>query len=471
MSPSWRTCFAIWRTAVYGARPTMVKVYSALLLMLAPLMAAGAAAFMPAPESARIIGFSVPLSMLSLFLWMRYVLGVIRQHTPVNAGLVPHLHRAVRSTTVLVWAVSLAPMALLASAMGNPELTFIALAAQLTAVGIACGARRDGKVLAPALVAFVAYAHNSPALLAKFSHPGALLAAGLCTLALAWHGLRVVFPCAGEGHWKLYRQQVKQGANNDMLVLQRFRHGSGARLPFYAWLLKRDLRSGAKRANLLMHALGPNMQRFSTVWPLFVFGVAALLARAGYLWSGAPAVPAQVLSSIMPGAFGGAVGLQAVALQRFVLSMYVTQREQALVRLSPLAPDANVLSSVLARRLLAIALGEWMTCTIFALGVVALLGGGWYEAKGILSLALPCLAAIGWILRDYSHQAKNWGVGNLVSPVLALVGVMALFFTRANEPLWDGVFVLMLALTAALLARRFYKMARAPVQFPAGRLG
>lgn len=469
MSPSWRVCFAIWCTAMAGERPATAKIWFVLLTVLALAAGIGSAVLMPGETTTRTVVVSVLLAMLGLCHWVRYVIGAARQNSPANAALVPNLHRSVRITTVLAWAVSLAPCALLASALENSAALFIAMAFELTALGLAFGGRKEGAVMAPLLVSVLGFAQHFAVLRELMTGRTGLLVAAMLTLALARHGLCAVFPRAGERHWQLRRRQAQQSSYGDAVAVQRLSRASGAYRPIYAWKLRRDLQRPAERANLMLHALGPNTHRLDMLVPLTGVAVAALLAKAGYLWAGSPGWPTQLQA--LPSLIGAAAGMQSMSLHRFVMSMANSRREQALVRLTPAAPDALLLPRVLARRLLTIALGEWLAWSVLALGVVALFDGGWLQVRVVAALAVPSLAGIAWILRDYTRRDQGWSVGPILTVALAVVSGTALLITRAYWQPWTAVLIVMLVLAGMLLRWRYSAMAAAPVAFPAGRFG
>ena len=469
MSPVLRAGFSIWCTAIAGERPATAKIWFVLLMVLALGSGIGAAVFMPGDSTAWKVVVYVALSILAVCHWIRYVMGATRQNSPANAALVPNLYRSVRITTVLAWAVSLVPCALLASTLEHSAALFIAMAFELTALGLAFGGRKEGAVLAPLLISVVGFCQHFAVLRELVTGRTGLLVVAMLTLALARHGLCAVFPRAGDRHWQLRRRQAQQSSYGDMVAVQRLSRTSGASRPIYAWQLRRDLQHPADRANLLLHALGPNTHRLDMVVPLIGVAVAALLAKAGYLWAGSPGWPTQLQA--LPSLIGVVAGVQSVSLHRFVMSMANSRREQALVRLTPAAPGAFQLPRVLARLLLTIALGEWLAWSMLALGVVALFDGGWLQVRVLASLAVPALAAISWILRDYTRRDQGWSLGSVLTVALAVVSGTALLITRAFWQPWTAVLIVTLALTGMLLRWRYSAMAAAPVPFTAGRVG
>jgi len=469
MSPSWSVCGAVWRNAVLGERRNWAIGWAVVSLALSALGVLFAVAFAASPM-ARMVAWTLPLAALALFHWLRYIPGAVRQNSPANARLVPGLHQSVRRTTVLAWCLTMAPMALLACAFEQPLLGMVVFCVAITAIGMARGGRRIGTVIYLLVIVAQGFVVGSDPMVAWLSSAPVLAVLMLMCLAMAWDGLRTIFPAGGERHWKILPAQAKERVSTDLHQSMRLNRAGGRSARLYALLLRHDLRAGASPRHLLLHALGPYNHRFDVVLPVLMVLLLALAARLvmSILGLDYGAVPAEIIRAFaVP-----LVLLQGLSLERMVVSMNNTRVEQALVRLAPRAPQADRLGRTLARQLLAISLAEWLASGLVVVAMLVLFGAGWPHMVIVATAMSVSLGAAGWALRDYTvDQSSSFGAEAIVQTLLLGAGGVALFLVRDNLPLWSALLALMVASAVAVIHGRWKTMVEAPVPFPAGRAG
>jgi hypothetical protein len=468
MSPALTVSGAIWHNAVLGERKTWAIGWAVVALALSVLGTMFAFVYAASPM-ARMVAWTLPLAALALFHWLRYVPGAVRQNSPANACLVPGLHKSVRRTTVLAWCLTMAPMALLASAFERPWLGFVVFCVAVTAIGTARGGRAMGNLIALLVIVAQAVVIGNAAMVTWLSSAPVLATLLLLCAAMAWDGLRSVFPAGGEQHWKLLAGQAKQRASSDLHLTMRLKRAGGGPARLYGFLLRRDLRPQASPRHLLLHALGPYNHRYDLVVPLVVALLLAVATRLllDALGIGYGTVPAFLIQSFaLP-----LVLLQGLSFERMVVSINNTRVEQALVRLAPRAPQADRLGRALARQLLAICLSEWLATGGALLAMLLLFGAGRQHLVVVATVMSVSLATTGWALRDYTlDQSGAFGGEAIVQTLLLGAGGVALFLVRDNLPLWGALLLLMLGSAAAVVHGRWRTMVDAPVPFPAGRL-
>lgn len=455
---------AVWSTAVLGARRSWVIGWSAVLLSLFVLAVLFFHIVGADQPDKRVFGSTIPLAMLALFYWVIYVPGAVRQNSPANARLVPGLHRAVRRTTVLAWCLTLAPLALLSSASERGALMFAALSLMVTSIGMARGGSATGAALFALLTMAIAFVPGKPALVAWLSTGPVLAALFVFGAALAWEGLRSVFPFGGDRHWKLLPAQETQRASGSLQRLMLSRRFAGGRASLYGWLLRRDLRPSARPEHLLLHALGPGNHRFDFVGYLLPVLLLAVLAKLvlAMLGLGASNVPLEIIAffsvTLLP--------MQGLNFQRLVVSMRNSRGEQALVRLAPRAPRADRLGRVLARQMLRVCLSEWLAFGAGALALILLFGGGVKELVTLAILQCVCLAMAGWPLRDYSKPRAALLV--VIAQAVLVAGLaLSLYMLRGQPVLWAA---LLLGCALAIVYQRWKTMAGAAPPFPAAAM-
>lgn len=469
MSPSWPIYRNIWRNAVLGERKGWLRGWTILALIVTLLAVIFVLAIGATKRSESLLLCVIPLAVLATFYWMRYVTGAVRQNSPANAHLVPGLNRNVRRTTVLTFLLTLAPMALLASASDDSVLVFVALAVIVTALGMGRGGRAAGSAIYLLMIVGSNFVQRRTGLIAWLSTPPVLAVLSLMAVALAWNALQSVFPAGGERHWKLLKGQAEQRNSTDLHKTMLLKRASGGRFRLYALLLRRDLRPAAKPEHLLLHALGPHNHRYDFVLPL---AITALLAAAAWLaaaWYGVTGEQVANGRDLVACFAVPLILLQGLTFERLVVSMDNTSGEQALVRLAPRAPRANRLGRSLARQLLQICLTEWLVCA-FAMLALALLFGAGREALVVLAtLVSASVGMTGWALRDYSGKQPGSAFKVIAQVVVMAIGGIAVFLARDNLAAWSALLVLLLGGAFAIVYDRWKTMVGAPVQFPARR--
>ena len=454
---------AIWSNAVLGERRGWVIGWSAVMLSLFVVVAVILFVFGSDQPSRQVIGSAIPLALLALFYWLRYVPGAVRQNSPANARLVPGLHRAVRRTTVLAWGLTLAPLALFASGFEHGALMFVALGVMMTSIGIARGGSLTGTVIFALAALTASLAANRPALVAWLSTAPVLAALFLLGVIYAWSGLRATFPFGGERHWKLLPAQEAQRAIGGSSWGRDWRVAR-TRVWLYGWLLRRDLRPCARPAHFLLHALGPGNHRFDFIWYLLPALLLALLARLvlAALGLGVSNVPLELIVIFSV----STIPSQGPNLHRLVASMRNTRGEQSLVRLAPRAPRADQLGRVVAGQMLRVCLSDWLACGVGALAVMLLFGAGFKELAVLASLQCTCLAMVGWPLRDYAKARSALPV--VIAQTVLVAGLaFSLYLVREQPVLWAALLAAQTGCALAIVYQRWKTMAGAAPPFPA----
>ena len=466
MSRGLRMHASIFFAALLGERRQLVVGWTVTAL-LACVAGAGLVAMAKGSAQAILTGILVPLMALAAFLWLRYVPGAVRQNSPANARLVPHLHALVRRTAIGAWCAAMLPFVLYAAVADNGVPVLLGAAVAMTALGMSRGGHASGTAIYILLIVGATFGPANTVLASWLASPAVLAAMGGACLLFAWFALGKTFPAGGEGHFRLLKQQGRQQAGTALADLQKLRLSSGKAERLYGMMLRHDL-CKARRENLLMHALGPSNHRFDFLAPLVVALAVILFAKAGlsqleFLPQGYIPQGILILASL-------GVLAQGITFHRFVASFTPTRGEQSLVRLTPAAPAAPVLGAVVARQLLRMALGEWAVFNVFVIAALLLFSGGWHEVQMVASMAAASLAMTGWALRDYAAAEGGSLVEVAVQCLLMGTGTVALFLVRGDLPMWSMLMLLLLGCSFAIVSGRLKAMAAAPVPFPAGRL-
>ena len=166
-------------------------------------------------------------------------------------------------------------------------------------------------------------------------------------------------------------------------------------------------------------------------------------------------------------------------LRRYANRIALTNKEQALVRLSPMLHSLSDMNQMLAQIMLWHSFFIWLKWTGITLIATALLGTP--ATSLMMQLALCCMSLpfLGTILIDYAADGEKQftavtAVMNLCL-VVQLVWFMTLFAEAGgNTPyimLWLMGFILSnITLALAIISIRWSKMMASPIAFPAGRM-
>lgn len=144
--------------------------------------------------------------------------------------------------------------------------------------------------------------------------------------------------------------------------------------------------------------------------------------------------------------------------------------EQALLCLTPAAPDRAELNGVLARLFMAGFVRSWALLAASTLVALAVAGAQAGELARFALAWLPSLGFAAWPLRNFAraHDAPHW-------PLVLLGVVMAAVFSVANDggaslAEWVVGSLTVTLIALAVVGWRWRAMVAAPPALPAGRL-
>jgi len=411
------------------------------------------------------------LALLWAFL---FVPGSVRLNSPINAWLLPRQRRRLLQVTTVCWLLVTAATGFAIGSWG--DLPLVALAT-LGLVLMTAG----NKPVAWLLIA----GGNAPWLLYFVLPPGwgdvatgkgATVVLGILVVPAAVWGLRWLYPAGGDAYLERRAGQLERvgrfdQCGEDEQPVQRDVAWPG-NLPFYFTVWRRDLRRADPDA-MLMHALGPAAHW--TAWiantvTLLIVGIAAHIILT-WARDKVPQAFAAWLLNVAPPLLALTI---AFSTAQYGQQLRRTQREQALLRLTPLAGNATLLNRRLAARLLRQALACWAAQTAAVLCVTFLVGADTATLLRQLGLcSLAGQAAMTGLLADYANANGGWNVAlGLRAAGLALVQVMVAVVMgglTGTTP-WPWLVAVPLAVCAILLRRGWRRMLAAPPAFPAGRM-
>lgn len=414
-----------------------------------------------------------------LMVWAyRFVPGAVRLNAPAQAKLLPRARRRLIELFCLVWLVALTGLVLL-SLLGDGASLFLpfcvglSLASALAVTGHPAGT--------PVMIAFffatVLAGRLPPTAQAPLSHPAAVVVAVALSAGLLALTARLVFPEAGERHWRMDARRARMAdtaanpaassAANPGALREKFPGLRSRR--WYAATLRRDSRRGASR-RLVLHALGNTHHVDELALGLGLLSVVVFVLGTFIGWHAG--------DEVMEG-IGWLIACSLLAVP-FATTLRLAQllplyaNEQALVRLAPAMPStAPAFNRHLAQALLLHCLKGWGLAAAAALGVAALAGTG---AGKLVHLACVCCLLLPMVaapLRDYAARSASSPLVPILL-LLASIGASLAFGFAANA--LSGVQVLPVAsvvsIGLAMLAilRGLRVMERAPCAFPAARM-
>lgn len=460
---SLRQAWVIWRNAMLAKNRLNLFAYTALFVVLALFLGLAPLPFKSDMDRAL---FSPPFALffMALFHWDRFLIHTLAQNSPAVAGLVPRQHASVRLAVVLAWLLAVAPVAWLSLGFEHSLLIVLVYVNYITAAGLMRAGYGAGSVISMAMILSGMFVFRSNALQQALTQAPVIAALSVLTLGFAWLALRKAFPRGGERHWRILPGQHKPVSPLNMLLALL----KGKRDRIYAWKLRYDLQRSPTPGHLMLHALGPNNHRFDLLGPL-----AGALVVAALLWWLASVHEAhdwfpKLIVGVVLGSIMAAYGF---CVKRFVTSMERTGTEQALVRLTPGAPDAACMNRVLARQLLAISLSEWLAMAVFTMGMAATLAQAAEHLIFPASALIATFALNGLALRNYSDKGMD-SYGRIIGQGLIVVASFALMMRTMESPLWWSVSAIGALLAGGFVVYdRWRQMLATPPAFPAGRSG
>jgi hypothetical protein len=281
--------------------------------------------------------------------------------------------------------------------------------------------------------------------------------------------MRVLFP-TGDRHIR-QRAAVDKGLRAAQDPAARGSEQAVTMRGWYGWALARAGRNRMAAGERMLHAFGP-----AAHWSVSasVLAVLLLVLVAGRLLIGLTSGDNQQAVSVVGGfVVFPLLMLFAVAPQRIVARAAVTPGEQALMRLTPAAPQSRAFNRKLADALMRRALIEWALVTAGLLGVTVMVNAPWTIM--LLQLAVCCLALplTTAVLRDYARSPKLAGYYTWLAMLSLVLSAGATYFASLRGwPVLAAVIAIAVGVgaTAVAAASRKHGMLQSPVAFPAGRL-
>ncbi len=468
-----RQAIVIGRVAMLSERKHVLQAYTLLFLILAAVL--GMFKVGDSPFDGALFVPALPLTVLAMFYWDRFIIQAIRQNTPACASLVPRQHASMRLAVILAWLIAVAPCLWLATGFAQGPLIVVLYANYLAAAGLMRAGYGVGKVIYLSLYVFAIFVWRDESLVAALVQWPVAVGLMVVTLVVAALCLRLAFPSAGERHWRILPEQKVPVHLFDLPEIWVAQLSFGQRHALYGIKLDYDVRHGARPAQMLLHALGAHIHRFDLVLPLVavstVIGIVWLLnlSQAGLLGSLSMVLIWPIMAVLLP--------LHFFRMRRIVSAINATAAEQALVRLAPRAPRASDMGRVLAKELLMISVCEWLAILFVVVlgGALLMKGITWQAARPVMqinaSVVIASFAMNGWALRDYSDkQPASFGSGILLGAILT--GSVFAMVSFVQWPLiWIALGGLVLLLGAWIIMHRWRTMAVAPAPFPAARFG
>ena len=457
-----------------------------LIAALLLLVSAGCLIWLP-PEA----GWRVPIGMAIVIVhgsWIALAGSLLEQNHPHAARCVPGHWRALRRAALLGWALCSGLATLLAwlivpgwghweiLLLGNSVVvTFLLWTSRLWWLWLLLAFHSP---LVGVFAGKLTPLWSALATLWQANTYGMLL---LALLAQAWL-VTTVFGDGGIKHQARYtRQALRRNAMRMMSEGRQpgaaawGRHAERLFSPFVAvfsaWqrrlLAGADntrLRSVMARADIVLHGHQHWLNQLMSLGT--VVGLTLISFTAVHL------VYSLDLSNVFRhGALGMGIGIASAGLSpgfALPVSLWQSRREQALLRLLPGMPQGATLNRVVATRQLR-NFGVGWVVTLLAL--LALARGTDHTFPLYLPLAALPLAALTLTRRPAAMRAPT--ALTSVLPLFALFVLAGLLYLLVSElgasPWW--VTAVTCALTPALLAWRWRRLAAAPMALPAGRLG
>lgn len=459
----------LWRAAISHSNPFGSEIvrFGLPVLVLVALVAKGATHGAVAALS--WAWTVVWVALLAVWAY-RFVPGAVQLAAPANAKLVPGARRRLMEMFCLVWLAGVVGLVLPSYADGGPG-SMLPWVVGLTLGGALAGAgHRAGVPVMMAVFFTTMFAESlKPAADAVLTHPAAQVLAPLLSFGLAALAACLVFPEAGERHWRMVARRARMA---DMAVNPGVRVDKGPGLRSRHWYAATLRRDSARRDphSLLMHALGNTHHMGDLAMGLVLLSLVNFALGTFIGWQGG----AEIVGGI--GWLFACSLLAAPFATSLRLSQLVPLRagEQALVRLAPAMPStAPAFNRRLALALLRNVVAGWILATAAALAVGALAGT---QGDKLVNLVCACCLALPMVaapLRDYAVRAASSPMLPIVLLCASVGGSLFLGFAASG---WLGWPVLPVAaatsigIAALAILRGLRVMENAPFAFPAARM-
>lgn len=414
--------------------------------------------------------WGVPCFFLLLTWTFRFVPGAVKLAAPAHAKLVPQVRRRLAELFCLVWFVGIVGLALPVYLNGAGVLPLLWCVG--VSLGVALGTAghpASAPIIYAVVFATLAVEHLPPSAGEMLSHPAAPVLALLLSAGLVPVVALLVFPEAGERHWRMLARRTRMA---DTAVNPGFQAATAKGLRSRRWYAATLRRHSASRdpRRLVLHALGNTHHVDDMVMGLGLVSAVVFALGTFIGWS----VGDEVI--------GGIGWLFACCLLAvpFATSLRLAQLapihagEQALVRLAPAMPaTAPAFNRHFALALLRVGATGWVCASLAALAVGALAGT---QSDKLVNLACVCCLMLPMVaapLRDYAAR----GPFSPMAPIMLLLASIAAslaigFAVRAvfGSAVLPVAALLSIMLAAVAVVRGLRVMEGAPFAFPAGRM-
>lgn len=400
----------------------------------------------------------------------RFVPGAVQLAAPANAKLVPRARRRLIELFCLTWFLGVLGAVLPSYAEGEAGLMLLWCVGLTLGSALSAAGHKAGTPVLLATFGIAMYGGSlAPAVSAVLSEPGIPAPALLLSVGLAALVARLVFPEAGERHWRMVARRARMA---DMAVnpgVQVDKEPGLRSRRWYAATLRRD---GARRDSrrLLLHALGNTHHVDDLVMGLGMLAGVVLVLGTFIGWRGGEDI------------VGGIGWLFACTLFAvpFATSLRLSQLlpvragEQALVRLAPAMPStAPAFNRHFALALLRHGVTGWALAAAAAMLVGVLAGT---QRDKLLDLACVCCLMLPMVAAPLRDYAKRGSASPMLPIVLlaASIGVSVILGFAAS-PVFGSPVLPVAALVSIVFAAIAIRvglgvMARSPFAFPAARM-
>ncbi|GAB3426781.1 hypothetical protein GCM10027320_02710 [Massilia solisilvae] len=434
-------CRAIVRQAVQQRRSQGSMWLSWVLAALAVLFAVPAISNDFANADSRILCIGLAggaFSMLAMMWWTLLSGSVRQQYTPFAARLLPRARQRMRAVLLSVGLIlAMTEVVLVGLPFGHPLLVFFGAVFVMIEIVLPTSWR------AAALVLFLVAAPDR--LTELLGGPvGAVL--GLAVLA---------FEARAAYRYLFGRDGALPPLRAPAFAQRGPRPASQAR--------------PASRSGLLVYGLGPTPPWRFCLRSLAFWAMAAIMFGLMMVWGGGLRVEiarALILCVVLVAQF--------MSVHVIAGALYESGLEQSLIRLSAAAPQATMLNGVLARILVAQTARVRIVSLAAAVAAFGLTGAPWSQTTQAAALCVLIPFACGGLLAEYSRApavSRLLKLGWFAATIAGIVLVLVVSFGLAQPLAFAGGAALVLLAASGFALARWRGMLRAPVAFPAGRIG
>ncbi len=459
----------LWRAAISHSNPFGSAI---VRFGLAFVVLAGLAAQWGSKGAGEALVWAWRVLWLAvLAIWSyRFVPGAVQLAAPANAKLVPRARRRLMEMFCLIWLAGVIGLVLPSYADGGPGAMLPWIVALSLGSALAGAGHRAGVPVMMAVFFAAMFAESlRPAADAVLIHPAAQVLAPLLSVGLAALAARLVFPEAGERHWRMVARRARMA---DMAVNPGMRVDKAPGLRSRHWYAATLRRDSARRdpRRLLMHALGNTHHVDDLAMGLVLLSLVIFALGTFIGWR---------VGDEIVGGIGWLFACSLLAVP-FATSLRLSQLvpiragEQALVRLAPAMPStAPAFNRQLALALLRNGAMGWVLATAAALAVGAIAGT---KQDKLVNLACVCCLMLPMVaapLRDYAKRGSDSAMLPIVL-LIASTGVSVILGFAASlvfgTPMLPVAAFVSLGIAALATMRGLHLMQASPAAFPAARM-